>query len=76
MESAKQVVQAVGEVSKSIKNGLDESGWIDRVLESMEVGESGEQLRGLVGENFMEEWAGCMIEGWRESVTGLTLLKA
>ncbi|RAL62423.1 hypothetical protein DID88_004989 [Monilinia fructigena] len=75
MESAAQILEAVVEKSKGIKDGLDESGWIDRVLESMEVGGSGEQLRSLVGENFVEEWAGFVVEGWRESVTGLGLLK-
>ncbi|KAK6615242.1 cytoskeleton organization protein [Botrytis cinerea] len=74
-ESAKSVIEAVVQKSKEIKSGMDESGWIDRVLESMEVGDSGEQLRSLAGENFMEEWAGCMVEGWRDSVTGLGLLK-
>jgi N-terminal acetyltransferase B complex non-catalytic subunit len=74
-ESAKQVMQAVVDKSKGIKNGLDESGWIDQVLESMEVGASGEQVRSLVGENFLEEWAGSVVESWRESVTGLGLLK-
>ncbi|KAF7937706.1 uncharacterized protein EAE97_007502 [Botrytis byssoidea] len=74
-ESAKSVMEAVAEKSKEIKNGLDESGWIDRVLESMEVGDSVEQLRSLAGENFMEEWAGGMVEAWRDSVTGLGLLK-
>lgn len=76
VESAKKVLEAVEEKSKMIKNGLDESGWIDRVLESMEVGDSGEKLRSLVGENFLEEWAGWVVEGWKESVTGLGLLKA
>lgn len=74
-ESAKSVMEAVVQKSKEIKSGMDESGWIDRVLESIEVGDSGEQLRSLAGENFMEEWAGCMVEGWRDSVTGLGLLK-
>ncbi|QSZ28628.1 hypothetical protein DSL72_003127 [Monilinia vaccinii-corymbosi] len=74
-ESARQILGAVVEKSKDIKNGLDESGWIDRILESMEVGESGKQVRDLVGENFVEEWAGFVVEGWRESVTGLGLLK-
>ncbi|CAD6448066.1 2ed61336-c5c5-4340-ab1c-4ca208159de1 [Sclerotinia trifoliorum] len=75
VESAKLVMEAVAEKSKGIKNGLDESGWIDRALETMEVGDSGEQLRSLVGENFIEEWAGFVVEGWRESVTGLGMLK-
>lgn len=75
VESAKSVMEAVAQKSKEIKSGMDESGWIDRVLESMEVGHSGEQLRSLAGENFMEEWAGCMVEGWRDSVIGLGLLK-
>ncbi|ESZ98846.1 hypothetical protein SBOR_0704 [Sclerotinia borealis F-4128] len=75
VEGVKSVMEAVVEKSKAIKNGLDESGWIDQVLESMEVGESGEQLRSLVGDNFMEEWAGCVVEGWRESVAGLGFLK-
>ena len=75
MESAREVMRAVVDEAKGTKNGLDESGWIDRVLESMEVGSSGEQLRSLVGENFLEEWAGSVVEGWRESVTGLGYLK-
>ncbi|KAG4031438.1 hypothetical protein MFRU_009g02110 [Monilinia fructicola] len=75
VESATQILEAVVEKSKVIKDGLDESGWIDRVLESMEARGPGEQLRNLVGENFVEEWAGFVVEGWRESVTGLGLLK-
>lgn len=75
VERAKLVMETVVEKSKEIKDGLEEGGWIDQVLDSMEVGGLGEQLRNLVGDNFMEEWAGSMVEAWRESVTGLRLLK-
>jgi N-terminal acetyltransferase B complex non-catalytic subunit len=74
-ESAMRVKQAVEEKVKGIKDGLDESGWIDSVVEVLEVGGLGEQLRGMVGDNFVEEWAGEVVESWRESVVGLGYLK-
>ncbi|PQE03427.1 N-acetyltransferase B complex non catalytic subunit protein [Rutstroemia sp. NJR-2017a BBW] len=74
-ESAVKAKQAVEEKVKSIKDGLDESGWIDSVVEVLEVGGLGDQLRGMVGDNFVEEWAGEVVESWRESVVGLGYLK-
>jgi N-terminal acetyltransferase B complex non-catalytic subunit len=74
-ESAVRVMQAVEEKVKGIKDGLDESGWIDSVVEVLEVGGLEDQLRGMVGDNFVEEWAGEVVESWRESVVGLGYLK-
>jgi N-terminal acetyltransferase B complex non-catalytic subunit len=53
-----------------IKKGMDE-GWIDKVLECA-MGEG----TLLDEDNFMEEWAGEVVESWRESVAGLSYLKA
>lgn len=84
MELAGRLTQLVANKCVSIKKELDESGWIDRLLES--VVRSDEQsdaslpvveaLKELVDENFMEEWAGFVVESWRDSVVGLTYLKA
>jgi len=81
-EQAKKLMQAVADISKLIKSGLDESGWIDRVLESV-LGEEStegtdlvvEKLKKVVNENFLEEWAGGVVESWRDAVTGLSYLK-
>lgn len=71
-ESAKILANAVEKRCGVIKKGMDE-GWIDKVLESacaegtwLDEGDDG----------FMEEWAGEVVESWRESVAGLALLKA
>lgn len=81
-EVAQQLLQAILDKSSLIKQGLDESGWIDKVLESMlsEGNNAAEAtasvLRPLIEENFLEEWASWVVESWRDSAAGLTLLKA
>jgi N-terminal acetyltransferase B complex non-catalytic subunit len=81
---SQRLLQAVLEKSRVVKTGLDEGGWIDKVLESV-LPEDGDETKGvqaivvvmrnLVEENFLEEWAGLVVESWRDSVVGLSLLK-
>lgn len=84
-DMAQALLRAVVEKSSSIKKALDESGWIDSVLRSVSGGEqpSGNQsqsianmLTSMIDENFMEEWAGHVLESWRDSVVGFSYFKA
>lgn len=78
--TTQQLQQVVLEQVKAIKKGLDEGGWIDKLIdgalpESGSLQETGDLVRGLVDENFLEEWAGLVVESWGESVQGLNLLQ-
>jgi N-terminal acetyltransferase B complex non-catalytic subunit len=86
-ELAGKLLQLVVDKCTVVKKGLDEGGWIDKVLEctlpeAQEGADSGvyltvvSSLRGLLDENFLEEWAGEVVESWRDSVVGLSFLKA
>jgi N-terminal acetyltransferase B complex non-catalytic subunit len=84
-EVAGRLLQAVIEKSKTIKKELDESGWIDKVLEGVSHGEQtspdepkaiADTLKGVLGESFLEEWAGHILESWRDSVAGFSYFKA
>ena len=82
-ELARKLLLLVVEKCAVVKRGLDEGGWIDKVLESTlpEVQEGSDggvvaALRELLDENFLEEWAGEVVESWREAVVGLSYLKA
>lgn len=82
-ELALRMLHLVVDKCSIVKKGLDEGGWIDKVLESAlpeaqdGISESvvGE-LRALLDENFLEEWAGDVVESWRDSVIGFSYLKA
>jgi N-terminal acetyltransferase B complex non-catalytic subunit len=83
-EIAERIIQVVIEKSTAIKKGLDESGWIDRVLENLIRGEQtsanelntvADTLTGIIDENFLEEWAGHVLESWRDSVAGFTYFR-
>jgi N-terminal acetyltransferase B complex non-catalytic subunit len=82
----KEVIERASEVKKS----LDEGGWIDKVLEcvmgdgldeEVEVGQDGEfdgitaALKTLVDEYFIEEWAGQVVQSWKDSVEGFSYFK-
>lgn len=78
--SAEGLLTTVLDKARAVKKGLDEGGWIDRILEGglPDGGEAyvtAEAVRVLVDENFLEEWAGLMVESWGDSVVGLGLLK-
>jgi N-terminal acetyltransferase B complex non-catalytic subunit len=79
------LLQAVFEKSTAIKKGLDESGWIDKILESVSHGEQAstdqpisiaDTLKGIIDENFLEEWAGHVLESWRDSLVGFSNFKS
>jgi N-terminal acetyltransferase B complex non-catalytic subunit len=84
---AHSLLRAVADKTSMIKMGMDEGGWIDKVLEAVlpEPSERADQskfmveiveaMKDLIDENFMEEWAGEVVESWRESVVGFALLK-
>ena len=89
VEGARQLIQAVADTCAAIKRELDEGGWIDKVLDSVlrsehdiPIEQAGKSvslvgtLQELVGENFMEEWAGQVVESWKDSIIGLSYLKA
>lgn len=80
-ESAQRLLDAVLEKAKVVKKGLDEGGFIDRILDGglPDDGEAfvtAEAVRELIDENFLEEWAGLVVESWGDSVAGLSLLKS
>jgi N-terminal acetyltransferase B complex non-catalytic subunit len=87
-EAAHQLLQVVVDKCATIKRGLDEGGWIDKILESVlpDIQETSEgknggvpiigTLKKLIEENFMEEWAGQVVESWRDSVIGFSFLMA
>jgi len=72
-----------------VKKRMDESGWIDRVLDNV-VGKDDDTtdirdkvaatvedaVRAVVDGDFLEGWAGDIVESWRDSVMGLACLKA
>ncbi|KAI1005849.1 hypothetical protein K3495_g2373 [Podosphaera aphanis] len=68
--AAISLMSEVTQKSALIKNNMNESGWIDRVLDKIS-----DKVREAVDENFMEEWAGLVVESWRESTVGLSYLK-
>ena len=81
---AKRLLQIIIEKSTAIKKGLDKGGWIDRVLESLTRGEEAganqpnavaDTLKGMINEDFLEEWAGHVLESWRDSVIGFAYFK-
>lgn len=79
-ETARKLLQVLLEKVQVVKKGLDEGGWIDKLLEGSlpeegSVKATGKVVRGLVDENFLEEWAGLVVESWGESVQGLSLIK-
>lgn len=84
-EAAERLIHAVIEKSTAVKKGLDESGWIDKVLESVLRGaQTGEDepkalantLKSMIDEVFLEEWAGHVLESWRDAVVGFSYFKA
>lgn len=78
--SAQRLLDAVLEKAKIVKKGLDDGGFIDKILDGglPDDGEAfvtAEAVRELIDENFLEEWAGAVVESWGDSVAGLSLLK-
>ncbi|RDL34632.1 uncharacterized protein BP5553_07760 [Venustampulla echinocandica] len=84
LDLAKRLMQIVADRSVVVKKGLDEGGWIDKVLDSvLQVpGSEGEtesvlgSLKDLMDAGRLEVWAGDVVESWRDSVVGLSYLKA
>jgi N-terminal acetyltransferase B complex non-catalytic subunit len=80
-ELARKLLQRVVDKCTFVKKGLDEGGWIDKVLEcTLPNAQEGDgaivsSLRELLDENFLEEWAGEVVESWRDSVIGFSYLK-
>lgn len=64
------LVNEVVHKSFLIKNKINECGWIDRLLAIIDS-----ELVAIVDENFMEEWAGSVIESWRDSVMGFNFFR-
>ncbi len=83
-----QALQAVVERKTArLKAKVDESGWIDRVIQTVtNTGEDAsggddtiaavvEPLAQTVDEGFLEAWAGDVVESWRESTGAFALLR-
>lgn len=88
-DAAKRLQEAVLAKSATIKAALGESGWMDRVLDSVrqesddaskdEASSSASVASALVdavGEGFMEDWAGNIVESWKDSTDGFSYFKA
>jgi N-terminal acetyltransferase B complex non-catalytic subunit len=84
LKLAERLINMVIEQSSAIKKSLDEGGWIDRVLKSVFQGDLDVEdttsipgtLKAVVDENFMEEWAGQVVDSWKDSVKGFAYFKA
>lgn len=85
LDLAQRLVKVVIAKAAMIKQSLDEGGWIDRVLKSvfqgdLDVPEDNTSIPGtlksVVDENFMEEWAGQVVESWKDSVKGFAYFKS
>jgi N-terminal acetyltransferase B complex non-catalytic subunit len=84
-ELARKLLQLVVDKCAVVKKGLDEGGWIDKVLDCTLPDAQGPDggvsptlvasLRELLDENFLEEWAGEVVESWRDSAIGFSYLK-
>lgn len=83
--TAEKLIKATIAKATVIKQSLDEGGWIDRVLKGVYQGDidvSADSLsipgtlKSVVDENFMEEWAGQVVESWKDSVKGFAYFKA
>jgi N-terminal acetyltransferase B complex non-catalytic subunit len=74
-----ELQKAIAEKATAVKRGLDEGGWIDKVLDSVNGVDGQEtvlgQLGDLVDAGRLEVWAGDLVEGWKDSCEGLMLLK-
>ena len=89
-EHASKLLKAAEAKAKAVKARMDESGWIDKVIDAvLQNDKSGKPelagehassvvrpLRGLIDESFLEEWAGNVVESWRDSVGGLSYIKS
>jgi len=77
IEAGRDLILEVMQKGLEIKRNLDEGGLIDWILEALlkeddEEKESavGSVLKEVVDENFMELWAGEVVESWNDSVVG------
>lgn len=64
---------------KELKEVLGQGGWLDRVegwmFSSSDGGDAiGELVRDVVGAGEVEEWAGAVVESWREGVKGFGMV--
>ncbi|RKF64168.1 Phagocyte signaling-impaired protein [Erysiphe neolycopersici] len=70
LEVTASLLDEVEQKTHTIKKSLNEGGWIDRVLNVIN-----DDVRETVDEGFIEEWAGLVVESWKESATGFCHLK-
>jgi N-terminal acetyltransferase B complex non-catalytic subunit len=87
-KASRRLLKEVAAKSTAIKKALGDSGWMSRVLES--VGQDQKEQHGqgaetesfvedfldVVGEGFREDWAGNVLESWKDSVVGFSYFKA
>lgn len=61
---------------KEVKDALGQGGWLDRVEGWIfpEEDALGELVRDVVGASEVEEWAGKIVESWREGVKGFGMV--
>jgi len=81
VDEARKVLGLILELAVEIKKDLGEGGSIDWVLDALqredteEETTTGKVVRELVGEGFMEVWAGSVVESWNDCVEGFSLLR-
>lgn len=82
---AERIIKTIIESSSAIKNSLDGGGWIDMVINSVfqrDLGVDGDTtsipraLKSVVHEDFMEEWAGEVVDSWKDSAKGFAYFKS
>jgi len=88
LEATRLLLKAIADKATAVNKAMEESGWIDRVLSyvlEIEQDQSdGAQtssdlvvnaLKSVISEDFVENWAGEVVESWRDSVGGFAHLK-
>ncbi|RFU26712.1 hypothetical protein B7463_g9620, partial [Scytalidium lignicola] len=85
LETTQLLLTTVADKATAVNKVMEESGWIDRVLNYvLENEQDGSQqssdlvtkaLKSVIDEGFMETWAGEVVESWRDSVGGFVYLK-
>jgi N-terminal acetyltransferase B complex non-catalytic subunit len=76
-----KICRSLKETTEAIHERLNDSPWLDFVLEEVQIDDPssspgmGSLITESLGIAFLENWAGDVVESWRESAKGLACLK-
>lgn len=78
MGQGQKLKEDLVEKTKYLKRYMDEGGWLDKIEDAVRGGEDegvakevGTAVEEVVGEGFLEQWAGEVRDSWVDSVDGL-----